>query len=254
MKGDVAEKNGAYLVTAEVPGVKKEDIQVTIDGAEVTLSADVSGRRKSRRARAPHRAHVRQVTRSFTLPQEVDEAKAAAKYHDGVVELTLPKKKQPRASGSASSKSSPQQSLRRAGPPPALLFCRMPRDERFLSTTARRPRRGTHPGRGAAYIQRFHGKTIVVKFGGNAMTDEELKAGFARDVVLLKLSHEPGGSARRRAPDRAAARAPGQEANSCRHARYRQRDHGRGRDGARRPGQQGSWWSSSTRRAARRSA
>src|SRR6266480_7661993 len=37
------------------------------------------------------------------------------------------------------------------------------------------------------YIQRFHGKTIVVKFGGNAMTDEELKAGFARDVVMLKL-------------------------------------------------------------------
>ena len=37
------------------------------------------------------------------------------------------------------------------------------------------------------YIQRFHGKTIVVKFGGNAMVDEVLKAGFAHDVVLLKL-------------------------------------------------------------------
>src|ERR671915_1968392 len=37
------------------------------------------------------------------------------------------------------------------------------------------------------YIQRFHGKTIVIKFGGNAMTDEELKSSFARDVVLLKL-------------------------------------------------------------------
>jgi len=37
------------------------------------------------------------------------------------------------------------------------------------------------------YIQRFHGKTIVVKFGGNAMTDEVLKSSFARDVVLLKL-------------------------------------------------------------------
>src|SRR6266550_2685474 len=37
------------------------------------------------------------------------------------------------------------------------------------------------------YIQRFHGKTIVVKFGGNAMTEEELKSGFAYDVVLLKL-------------------------------------------------------------------
>ena len=37
------------------------------------------------------------------------------------------------------------------------------------------------------YIKRFHGKTIVVKYGGNAMTDERLKASFARDVVLLKL-------------------------------------------------------------------
>ena len=37
------------------------------------------------------------------------------------------------------------------------------------------------------YIQRFHGRTIVVKFGGNAMTDDVLKADFARDVVLLKL-------------------------------------------------------------------
>ena len=37
------------------------------------------------------------------------------------------------------------------------------------------------------YIQRFHGKTIVVKYGGNAMTDETLKEGFARDVVLLKV-------------------------------------------------------------------
>ena len=37
------------------------------------------------------------------------------------------------------------------------------------------------------YIQRFHGKTIVVKYGGNAMTDDNLKQSFARDVVLLKL-------------------------------------------------------------------
>src|SRR5512144_382364 len=42
-------------------------------------------------------------------------------------------------------------------------------------------------GEALPYIQRFHGKTIVVKYGGNAMTDEKLKASFARDVVLLKL-------------------------------------------------------------------
>ena len=37
------------------------------------------------------------------------------------------------------------------------------------------------------YIQRFHGKTLVIKYGGNAMTDEKLKESFARDIVLLKL-------------------------------------------------------------------
>ncbi|MEK9648203.1 MAG: acetylglutamate kinase, partial [Gammaproteobacteria bacterium] len=37
------------------------------------------------------------------------------------------------------------------------------------------------------YIQRFTGKTIVVKYGGNAMIDEELKNSFARDIVLMKL-------------------------------------------------------------------
>ncbi len=42
-------------------------------------------------------------------------------------------------------------------------------------------------GEGLPYIQRFHGKTVVIKYGGNAMVDEQLQRGFARDVVLLKL-------------------------------------------------------------------
>ena len=42
MKVDVAEKNGAYVVNAEVPGVKKEDIHVTIDGPQVTVEAEVT--------------------------------------------------------------------------------------------------------------------------------------------------------------------------------------------------------------------
>jgi acetylglutamate kinase len=37
------------------------------------------------------------------------------------------------------------------------------------------------------YIKKYHGKTIVIKYGGNAMTEERLKEGFARDVILLKL-------------------------------------------------------------------
>src|SRR5687767_8352102 len=94
VKVDVAEKNGAYTVTAELPGVKKEDIQVSIDGAEVTLAAEVKREKevaKDERVLHAERLYGK-VSRSFTLPQEVDEGKAEAKFKDGVLELTLPKK------------------------------------------------------------------------------------------------------------------------------------------------------------------
>ena len=94
MKVDVAEKNGAYIVTAELPGVKKDDIQVTIDGAEVTLSAEVKREKEvTQDERVLHAERTfGKLSRSFSLPQEVDEAKAEAKFRDGVLELTLPKK------------------------------------------------------------------------------------------------------------------------------------------------------------------
>jgi HSP20 family protein len=94
MKVDVTEKNGAYQVIADLPGVKKEDIQVAIDGAQVTLSAEI--RREKEVAEGERVLHTERsygkVSRSFSLPQELDEAKAEAKFRDGVLELTLPKK------------------------------------------------------------------------------------------------------------------------------------------------------------------
>jgi HSP20 family protein len=94
VKVDVAEKNGAYLVSAELPGVKKEDIQVSIDGAQVTLTAEVKREKEaSQDERVLHTERVYgKLSRSFTLPQEIDESKAEAKFKDGVLELTLPKK------------------------------------------------------------------------------------------------------------------------------------------------------------------
>jgi len=94
MKVDVAEKNGAYVVTAELPGVKKEDIQIAIDGAQVTLAAEVKREKEvaqDERVLLTERVYGKQ-SRSFTLPQELDDAKAEAKFKDGVLELTLPKK------------------------------------------------------------------------------------------------------------------------------------------------------------------
>jgi HSP20 family protein len=94
MKVDVTENDGAYLVAAELPGVKKEDIQVSIDGAQVTLAAELKREKEvTERERVLHSERVfGKVSRSFALPQEIDEAKAEAKYRDGVLELTLPKK------------------------------------------------------------------------------------------------------------------------------------------------------------------
>ena len=92
-KVDVAEQNGAYKVTAELPGVKKDDIKVSIDGSQVTLEAEIKQEKEAKDERVLHTERVfGKLTRSFALPQEVDEAKAEAKFKDGVLELTLPKK------------------------------------------------------------------------------------------------------------------------------------------------------------------
>ena len=94
MRVEVAEKNGAYAVTAELPGVKKEDIKVDIDGAQVTLSAEV--KREKEATDGDRLLHTERlygkVSRSFALPQELDEEKVEAKFKDGVLQLTLPKK------------------------------------------------------------------------------------------------------------------------------------------------------------------
>ena len=92
-KVDVVEKDNAYVVTAELPGVRKEDIHISIDGSQVTLEAEVKREKKDEKDRELHVERVYgKIMRSFTLPQEVDESKAQAKFNNGVLELTLPKK------------------------------------------------------------------------------------------------------------------------------------------------------------------
>jgi HSP20 family protein len=94
IKLDVAEKNGNYVVRAEIPGVSKEDIQVSIEGNQVTISAEV--KRETEKKEGERVLHTERyygsAFRSFSLPAEVDEAASAAKYENGVLELTLAKK------------------------------------------------------------------------------------------------------------------------------------------------------------------
>ena len=91
---DVKEDDAAYSVQAELPGVPKEDIQVSIDGAVVTLRAEVQQHDEKKDGEKLLRSerYFGAVARSFQLPMEVDAAKARAKYDNGVLTLSLPKK------------------------------------------------------------------------------------------------------------------------------------------------------------------
>jgi len=90
---DLKETEKAYTVHAEIPGVKKEDIEVSIDGNLVTIRAEVK-REKEDKGETMLRSerYYGAVGRSFTLAADVDEKSATARYGDGVLELTLPKK------------------------------------------------------------------------------------------------------------------------------------------------------------------
>ena len=91
---DVAEKDGEYKVLAEIPGVKKDDIQVDIEGDVVSIAAETRAEKDVKEGeRVIHsERYFGKISRSFRLGQEVDQAKASAKYTDGVLELVLPKK------------------------------------------------------------------------------------------------------------------------------------------------------------------
>ena len=91
---DVSENDKEYRVLAELPGVKKEEISITINGNQVAVSAEVKHEKEVTNGGTVLRAerYYGKIERAFALGQEVDEATAQAKYTDGVLELTLPKK------------------------------------------------------------------------------------------------------------------------------------------------------------------
>lgn len=100
MKLDLSEDDRSYHVKAEMPGVAKEDIEVAVEGAQVTISGEVKrGMEKKQQDEKElyTERYYGKVFRSFTLPQEVESDQADAHYEAGVLTLTLPKK----ANGSA---------------------------------------------------------------------------------------------------------------------------------------------------------
>jgi HSP20 family protein len=94
IKIDVSEDEKAYTVHAEIPGVNKEDIQVGVDGNQVSISAEIKNvsevKEGSRVLRSER--YFGSVSRAFSLAQDVDASTVSAKYANGVLELVLPKR------------------------------------------------------------------------------------------------------------------------------------------------------------------
>ena len=94
IKVDVKETEGGYTVQAEVPGVPKEDIHVSVEGNVVSLRAEVRQLDQKTEGEKVLRSerYYGSVARSFQLPVDIDAAQAKAKYDSGILTLTLPKK------------------------------------------------------------------------------------------------------------------------------------------------------------------
>jgi len=91
---DVSETENAYTIRAEIAGVKKEDINISIDGDQVAISAEVKNEKEAKDGERMLRTerYYGKAYRAFQLGQPVDDSAAAAKYADGILELTLPKR------------------------------------------------------------------------------------------------------------------------------------------------------------------
>lgn len=91
---DVRESAGDYTVQAEMPGVQRDDIQVQIDGNRVSISAEVKREEAPREGERILRSerYSGSLSRSFALANDIDDTSAQARYENGVLTLTLPKK------------------------------------------------------------------------------------------------------------------------------------------------------------------
>lgn len=94
IKIDVTEDQDKYTVKADIPGVRKEDIDIDIRDNEIAISAELHREKeeKSGEVTVCSERYYGKQYRSFTLPQEINEANVSATYENGVLQIALPKK------------------------------------------------------------------------------------------------------------------------------------------------------------------
>ena len=93
MRLDVIEDDKVYRIKIDIPGVKKDDIDVSVEGNQVTINAEIKREKNEENQKELYsERYIGKAYRSFSLPFEVDSTKSEAKYDGGVLMLTLPKK------------------------------------------------------------------------------------------------------------------------------------------------------------------
>ncbi len=94
IKMDLTENDKLYVVHAEIPGVQKDDIKVSVDGNKVSIMAETKQEKEEAKEgnMLLHECYQGASYRSFTLACDIDDENTKAKYENGVLELTLPKR------------------------------------------------------------------------------------------------------------------------------------------------------------------
>lgn len=92
---NITEKKDEYLVSLAVPGMKKDDFNIDIDGNMLTISSEKEDSKEEKDKKFTRKEYnYSSFSRSFTLPEEINKEKIEAKYEDGVLKISLPRKEE----------------------------------------------------------------------------------------------------------------------------------------------------------------
>ncbi|HET9644137.1 MAG TPA: Hsp20/alpha crystallin family protein [Burkholderiaceae bacterium] len=95
MKVDVTENDKQYTVKAEIPGAKKDDVRVSIDGNYLSISAEIREEKETKgngERTLLRELYYGSLSRGFTLGHEINTKESSAKFDNGILTLTLPKR------------------------------------------------------------------------------------------------------------------------------------------------------------------
>ena len=90
---NITEHKNEYLVSLAAPGLKKDDFKIDVDGNMLTISSEKEENKEEKDKKFTRKEYsYSSFSRCFTLPEEINQAKIEAKYEDGVLKISLPRK------------------------------------------------------------------------------------------------------------------------------------------------------------------